>query len=231
LRYGVLPPGSVARDKADPARAPADDILGRPRGESPDLGAFEVQPAPEAATLVDAAAFTGQLAPGSLASIFGRHLSDGTVTAAQLPLPQSLAGVSVMLGGKPAPLLFVSPGQINLQIHYDNSDGAALTISRAGLSGTGLGQLSQPLEAGQPAESAVTVTAPVCVLFQNSLAEAISTEPLYAGLAVGFAGLNQVNVAMPPRLTGSVALVMEAAGSSSPAVPLWAAPGQSTPGS
>lgn len=277
LRYGVLPPGSVARDKADPARAPSDDILGRSRGESPDLGAFEVQPAPEAAALVDAAAFTGQLAPGSLASIFGQHLSDGTATAAQLPLPQSLAGVSVMLGGKPAPLLFVSPDQINLQIHYDDPDGATVTASRTGLSGpglayplspaaprifilwegqaaiqhsltgqlvmaenparpgdfitifcTGLGQLTDPLEAGMPAKSAVTVTARVRVLFQSvqdDVAEEIPAEPLYAGLAVGFAGLNQVNVAVPPGLAGTVALVLEAAGASSPAVPLWAVPG------
>ncbi len=41
--YSVLPAGSPAIDVADPTQSPADDILGQPRGASPDLGAFEVQ--------------------------------------------------------------------------------------------------------------------------------------------------------------------------------------------
>lgn len=40
--YASLPAGSPARDAADPARSPADDILGRPRGTAPDLGALEM---------------------------------------------------------------------------------------------------------------------------------------------------------------------------------------------
>lgn len=47
--YGAIPARSPAVDAADPAHAPADDILGRPRGGPPDLGAFEYQP-PGAAT-------------------------------------------------------------------------------------------------------------------------------------------------------------------------------------
>jgi hypothetical protein len=40
-RYGKIPIGSAAIDKANPAYAPATDILRRARGTSPDLGAFE----------------------------------------------------------------------------------------------------------------------------------------------------------------------------------------------
>jgi uncharacterized protein (TIGR03437 family) len=42
-----------------------------------------------------------------------------TVAASTNPLPQSLAGVSVLVGERILPLLFVSPEQINAQLPYD----------------------------------------------------------------------------------------------------------------
>ncbi len=39
--YGTLGVGSAAVDAADPARSPDHDILGRPRGSAPDVGAVE----------------------------------------------------------------------------------------------------------------------------------------------------------------------------------------------
>jgi hypothetical protein len=39
--YGTPAAGSPVIDQADPARAAAEDILGRPRGPSPDVGAVE----------------------------------------------------------------------------------------------------------------------------------------------------------------------------------------------
>jgi hypothetical protein len=43
-QYGTPGAGSAALDAADPARAPDHDILRRPRGDRPDLGAVERQP-------------------------------------------------------------------------------------------------------------------------------------------------------------------------------------------
>ena len=61
------------------------------------------------------------VAPNGIISIFGRDLSLRTreVRAGDLVkgrLPHSLVGVSVSIGGLPAPLFFVSPGQINAQL-------------------------------------------------------------------------------------------------------------------
>ena len=39
--YGAIGAGSPAVDKADASKMPPDDILGRPRGAKPDIGAFE----------------------------------------------------------------------------------------------------------------------------------------------------------------------------------------------
>ncbi|HEY2014823.1 MAG TPA: hypothetical protein VGH38_15050 [Bryobacteraceae bacterium] len=59
------------------------------------------------------------VAPGSIASIFGADLSDSTATAAGDPLPQTLAGVTLICSGRLLPLLFVSPRQINFQVPGD----------------------------------------------------------------------------------------------------------------
>jgi hypothetical protein len=42
-RYGKILPGSAAINQADPNYAPATDILRRARGDSPDMGAFELR--------------------------------------------------------------------------------------------------------------------------------------------------------------------------------------------
>jgi uncharacterized protein (TIGR03437 family) len=65
--------------------------------------------------VTDAAAFGPRLARGSLATIFGTNL--GTVARAKTtPLPTTLGGTTVAVQGIKAPLLYVSPGQINFQV-------------------------------------------------------------------------------------------------------------------
>ena len=58
------------------------------------------------------------LAPGTIVSIYGSALAAGTVVSDTLPLPSTLEGTSVLVGGVEAPLFFVSPGQINAQIPF-----------------------------------------------------------------------------------------------------------------
>lgn len=72
---------------------------------------------PLVAGVVNAASFTGPaVAPGSLVSIFGSQLSLISAGVTTLPLPISFADVEVLVNGFPAPLLYVSAGQINAQI-------------------------------------------------------------------------------------------------------------------
>jgi uncharacterized protein (TIGR03437 family) len=68
--------------------------------------------------VVNAADFFPGVSPGMLISVFGGGFSEGSAAASQLPLPYSLADASVTVNGVPAPILFVSPGQINAQIPW-----------------------------------------------------------------------------------------------------------------
>ncbi|HYM12001.1 MAG TPA: BACON domain-containing carbohydrate-binding protein [Bryobacterales bacterium] len=54
------------------------------------------------------------VAGGELLTIFGLNLASQTASAAGFPLPTDLGGARVLLGGIPARLIYVSPGQINL---------------------------------------------------------------------------------------------------------------------
>ena len=66
-----------------------------------------------------AASYFFRYAPGMLASLFNQGTAMFGSQMAQsstLPLPTSLGGVQVLVGGVAAPLLYVSPTQINFQI-------------------------------------------------------------------------------------------------------------------
>jgi uncharacterized protein (TIGR03437 family) len=81
------------------------------------------------AVVVNSASFAAGVptAPGSLASLFGNFTNAGTAAAQALPLPTSLGNVEVVVGGRAAPLLYVSPTQINFQVsHRLETHGQAL---------------------------------------------------------------------------------------------------------
>ncbi len=64
--------------------------------------------------------------PGSLLSAYGINLAaDGLATAGRFPLPESLAGVSLLVNGRPAPLLAVTPWQVNAQLPMETPEGPA----------------------------------------------------------------------------------------------------------
>jgi uncharacterized protein (TIGR03437 family) len=76
--------------------------------------------------VANGASFQTSFAPGMILSAFGAELAPGTQVAASLPLPLSMAGVSATVNGIAAPLYYVSPGQLNIQVPYETGAGAAV---------------------------------------------------------------------------------------------------------
>jgi uncharacterized protein (TIGR03437 family) len=74
----------------------------------------------------NAASGAQSFAPGQLVAVYGSGLAASTQTAALQPLPFTLAGASATVNGVSAPLWFVSPNQINLQIPYETGAGPAV---------------------------------------------------------------------------------------------------------
>ncbi len=63
-----------------------------------------------------------RVAPGELIAIFGSNLASGIALADSIPISTSLGDVqSVTFNGTPAPILFVSGGQINVQLPWELS--------------------------------------------------------------------------------------------------------------
>jgi lysyl endopeptidase len=107
------------------------------------------QPQSAAPGVVSAASYVERVSGGSIVSLFGINLADGTEAATSLPLPLSLAGTSVRLttrsqgtvnygGGvtevyegtnrSPAQLFYVSPTQINFLMPNSVGDGVMMTV-------------------------------------------------------------------------------------------------------
>jgi uncharacterized protein (TIGR03437 family) len=68
------------------------------------------------------------LAPGTIIQIYGQSLATGTVQPTTIPLPTSMNGTQVIIGGTPAPLYFVSPGQINAQLPFELTAGNQYSV-------------------------------------------------------------------------------------------------------
>ena len=91
----------------------------------------QTTPAINAAT--NAASFTGAISPGSLATIFGTGFASQPAQPANLPLPDDLGGVSVVINGVYSPMLYADSGQINFQVPFEAQAGSATLLVRSPL--------------------------------------------------------------------------------------------------
>ena len=94
----------------------------------------------------------GFVAPESIVSGFGANLSTATESAGSIPLPTTLAGVSVSVKDRTgservAPLFYASPGQLNYQVPPGTAVGEASVSVLAGGNSVALGNLQVALVA------------------------------------------------------------------------------------
>lgn len=214
--------------------------------------AAAARPAVNRGGVVNAASNRAPLAPGMLISIYGTNLAGTTASATRFPLPVEMAGTSVLIGGRPAPLLYISPTQINAQAPFTVLPGEADLVVNSE-SGPGAPE-RVTVEAAAPG---IFVVAPGTArrgdyvsVFATGLGMLVSplaagvpatvlptatpvtatlgglpAEVTYAGTAPGFAGLYQVNVRIPPDASpGASSLALQAAGRSSNPVSLTVVP-------
>jgi uncharacterized protein (TIGR03437 family) len=168
-----------------------------------------------------------------LLSVFGSQLSIGTVSASSVPLPLTLAGVSATINGVPAPLYYVSPTQINLQVPDSLLPGpAVVTISNSGqvVSGSitlaaaapGIFASAMPASAKRGDVLTLWVTGtgsnlPTLAVTVGNVRAAVS----YAAVPPGLAGVVQVNYQVPSTTAlGVQPVIVNVSGVSSPAVNL-----------
>ncbi len=128
---GTLAEGSAVALSSDGTTAIVGDPL-----DSGNTGAgwvFGLTPAPQITPGgVSNAAGTplSMLARGALGALYGANLTPPgfTAQADQLPFPVSLGGTSVTVGGIPAPLYYVSSGQINFQVPFEVPAGSTASV-------------------------------------------------------------------------------------------------------
>jgi len=91
--------------------------------------------APAIESVRNAASGGEAVATASIAAIYGRNLARAAAAAGpERPLPVSIEGTVVTLGGRPLPLYYVSPGQINVVISGEPSGEELVVTTDAGSS-------------------------------------------------------------------------------------------------
>ena len=168
-------------------------------------------PLVNAGGVVNAASFVAPVAPGSLVSIFGSNLAPQTAQATTIPLPTSLAGVSVTFNGLSAPLVYAAAGQINAQIPFEVASSSSVTVV---VNNNGVLSAPQTVDVSPYAPGVFALAGyAVAIHSDGSLAAPAGSIPQVASspavpgetLQILATGLGPVN---PPGITGNNSLDM-----------------------
>ena len=169
--------------------------------------AAAVTAAPMTNPVVSAADFHNETAaPGEIVSVFGTNLALNTTGLTGFlglaTLPVSLDGVSVTIGGVAAPIYYVSPGQLNLQVPFGLTPGAQPVVVSApnGKSAT----MNLTITAAAPSIFVADFNSGIGAVLENSTFALIdSANPAHAGdvILIYSTGLGQTT---PASVTGSL---------------------------
>jgi uncharacterized protein (TIGR03437 family) len=163
-----------------------------------------------AASLVDAASFKGNgVAPGELISLFGTNVGPDTPVLnsgfdpSTGAVASTLAGISVTFDGIPAPLVFTTSNQINLQVPYQVA-GHASTVVVVTNAGGPSDPVTVPIVTAQPGLFVQAGTTQAIALNQDNSVNSPSNPAAKGSVVTLFAtGAGLVD---PPVPTGKPAL-------------------------
>jgi uncharacterized protein (TIGR03437 family) len=191
---------------------------------------------PSISGVANGASFKQAFAPGMVLTVFGSQFAMANAAAASVPLPTLLAGISATINGAAAPLYYVSPGQVNLQIPDQLQAGPAVLVltsnGQTAMANFTLGAAAPAIftnasgsvvpftsaKRGDVITLYVTGSALLPVAVTVGGVPALLT---YAGTPTGLQGVVQVNYQVPSQAgLGSQPVVVTAGGVSSPAANL-----------
>jgi uncharacterized protein (TIGR03437 family) len=141
-----------------------------------------------------------RVAAGTVASIYGQNLAALTVSPGILPLPFEFNGTSVDIGGRAAPLYFLSNGQLNIQIPEELAPNQTYQVAVTG--NTAFAVLPGGIQVTAAAPGVVASFADGTIVAQHSDYTLVdATHPAKPGepLVMYLSGMGPTN---PPVATG-----------------------------
>ena len=176
--------------------------------------AYAQTPAVSAGGVSNAANGISPVAPGSLVSIYGSELAGGLAQADTIPLATTMSNISVTFNGVPAPLLFVSGGQINAQLPWNVLSSGTVGTATVVVTRNNQASAPQSLQVGPFSPGifaigniAVAINSDGSIAAPAGAIPGIATKPAKigdpAGLVILCTGLGAVD---PPAVNGADSL-------------------------
>ncbi len=136
------------------------------------------------------------LAPGTVTQAYGTNLAAAGASPANVPLPTSFNGVQVLMGGLSAPIYYVSPNQLTIQVP---SELAAPAEYQALISSNGGYTLPQPMDLVPVAPGVVAFPDGSLVAQHSDYSLVSSTSPAKPGetLTIYLVGMGATSVTVP----------------------------------
>ena len=178
------------------------------------IPAATTAPQPVITAVASAASYNAaSISPGELIAVFGSNLGPATLTPLELTpdggyLTESLANVSVLVNGVPAPMIYALAGQLGAVVPYEASLVSTASVQVV-VAGVASAPFSIPVTAAVPALFSYDSSGkgPGAILNQD-LSLNSSTNPAVAGSIVVLYGTGE-GVTTPPGVDGRLSFDLQ----------------------